>query len=157
MTIRTMFFSNVAAALRRAVWEAIPFEEEILMSEDQQWAKAALRAGHRIAYQPAAAVLHSHHYTLAQVFRRNFDSGASLVGIAEDTLGEMVGYELAHLRTGLGHFARRRQLGWIPRFLAYEATRAAAFSTGQRAKWIPLPLKRKLSLYRYHWDRPRRG
>jgi rhamnosyltransferase len=154
MTIRTMFFSNVAAVLRRSVWERFPFEEEILMSEDQQWAKAALRDGHRIVYEPAAAVLHSHHYTLEQVFRRNFDSGASLVGVAEDTLGEMIGYELAHLRAGLRHFAAHRQLGQIPRFLAYEATRAAAFSTGQRARWIPLPLKRKLSLYRYHWDRP---
>ena len=34
-----VFFSNVCSAIRRAVWEAIPFDDEIVMSEEQKWAR----------------------------------------------------------------------------------------------------------------------
>lgn len=151
MRIRQMFFSNVAAVLRREAWEAVPFDETLVMSEDQQWAKGVLRAGWKIVYEPAAAVLHSHHYSLAQVFRRNFDSGASLAGIAEDTPGELVRYELAHLKAGCRAFSAPRRWLQIPRFFAFEAARATGFAAGQRAERLPRRLRRWLSLHRYHW------
>ena len=151
MGIRTMFFSNVAAVLRRAAWEQVPFDDTLIMSEDQQWAKGVLLAGWKIAYAPEAVVFHSHHYSLAQIFRRNFDSGASLVGISEDRFADMARYELAHLQAGCRTFARRRLWLQIPRFLAFEATRAAGFAAGQREKWLPRAMKRLFSLHRYHW------
>jgi hypothetical protein len=96
-------------------------------------------------------VFHSHHYSLTQVFRRNFDSGASLLGISEDRFSDMARYELAHLGAGCRSFARRRQWFQIPRFLAFEATRAGGFAAGQREKWLPRRVKRLFSLHRYHW------
>ena len=36
-----------------------------------------LRAGYELVYEPAAAVHHSHRYSIAAAFRRFFDSGVS--------------------------------------------------------------------------------
>src|SRR5258705_5556824 len=80
--IRDIFFSNVCSAIRRDVWERIPFDDSLIMSEDQLWAKQVLLAGQRLLYEPGAVVFHSHNYGLREVVKRNFYSGASLLGIA---------------------------------------------------------------------------
>jgi rhamnosyltransferase len=124
------------------------------MSEDQLWAKQVLLAGERIFYEPQATVFHSHNYRLKEVFKRNFDSGLSLVGIAEDTFAEMAGYEIRHLRSCLEDLVRAGEWWWIFYLFAYEFTRAIAFAMGQRAHYLPRWIKRKLSLHQYHWSVP---
>ena len=47
------------------------------MSEDQEWSRRVLRAGYELVYEPEAAVHHSHRYSIADAFRRFFDSGVS--------------------------------------------------------------------------------
>jgi rhamnosyltransferase len=153
--IRDIFFSNVCAALRRDVWEQIKFDETLIMSEDQLWAKQALLAGHRLLYEPDAAVFHSHNYGLPAVFKRNFDSGASLAGIAEDTFGAMWIYEVRHLVRCMSTLLREANVLWIPYLLAYEATRTVAFLMGQRAQLLPRWMNRKLSLHKYYWEEAR--
>jgi rhamnosyltransferase len=150
--IRRIFFSNVCSALRREVWRAIPFDERLIMSEDQLWARQALAAGHRIVYEPAAVVEHSHNYRLGELFRRNFDSGFSLRGIADDSAADLVRYEASHLAAGVRYLLRSGAVGWIPYLLLYEAVRAAGFLCGGRALWFPRTLRRRLSLHSYFWD-----
>lgn len=150
--IRDIFFSNVCSAMRRDVWERIPFDETLIMSEDQLWAKQVLLSGQRLLYEPGAVVFHSHNYGLKDVFKRNFDSGVSLVGIAEDTFAAMVIYEARHLVHCVGRLLRGADLLWIPYLLAYEATRAIAFAVGQRAHLLPRWITRRLSLHKYHWE-----
>ena len=116
------------------------------------WAKQVLLAGHRLLYEPSAAVFHSHNYGLRDVFRRNFDSGAGLVGIAEDTFAAMVIYEARHLVQCVRILLYGADLLWIPYLFAYEATRATAFVVGQRARFLPLWIKRRLSLHKYYWE-----
>jgi rhamnosyltransferase len=150
--IKSIFFSNVCSAIRRDVWERIPFDESLIMSEDQLWAKQVLLAGHRILYEPAATVFHSHNYGLKEVFKRNFDSGASLVGIAQDSFAEMAGYEIRYLASCVKELVRSGDWFWVPYLFAYEATRATAFAAGQRAHLLPRRLRRRFSLHKYHWD-----
>jgi rhamnosyltransferase len=151
--IRSFFFSNVASAIRRSVWERIPFDETLIMSEDQQWAKQVVLAGHEIVYEPAAVVLHSHNYPLRDLFRRNFDSGCSLVGISHDPLTRLAAEELAYVVRGVRSLVCAGEVSWIPYFLLYEGTRALGFSLGQRSHQLPAWIRRSLSLHRYHWDR----
>ena len=65
LSMETTLFSNVNAAMPRAIWERFPFVEDIIMSEDQEWSRRVLLEGFSIAYEPTAAVRHSHNYTLA--------------------------------------------------------------------------------------------
>ena len=64
-------FDNVCAAVRRAVWEASPFQATPI-AEDLEWSRNVLLAGHAIAYASDAVVEHSHdrsaRYELARTW-----------------------------------------------------------------------------------------
>ena len=62
-------FSTVNAAIRREVWEEIPFGEAPIM-EDKLWQRRAVERGASISYQEDAAVFHSHDYDLGTLVRR---------------------------------------------------------------------------------------
>ena len=51
-------FSNAASGIRRSVWHEHPFTLPAV--EDLDWASRVVAAGWKIAYEPAAAVYHSH-------------------------------------------------------------------------------------------------
>lgn len=63
-------YSNVNSAARRERWEEEGYDESLLIAEDGAWARALAARGHRVAYAPRAEVIHSHEYTLSQVFAR---------------------------------------------------------------------------------------
>lgn len=63
-------YSNVNSAARRSVWETRPFDESLSIAEDRVWALSLQEQGHRVEYVPNAEVLHSHTYTLREVYRR---------------------------------------------------------------------------------------
>lgn len=69
------FFSMAASAIRRSVWERLPFDEELRYSEDADWVHRALALGWEIAYVPEACFEHSHAYDLAGHFRRRRGEG----------------------------------------------------------------------------------
>ena len=73
-----VYFSNTSSAIRRAVWEAIPFRRTSF-AEDAQWADAVLRAGYALAFEPSSVVVHSHDYSAVEQFRQNVDH---VVGMA---------------------------------------------------------------------------
>jgi glycosyltransferase involved in cell wall biosynthesis len=54
------FFHNANSMIRQAVWREIRFDEQIKGVEDRDWAKKVLACGHRIVYEPLAAVYHHH-------------------------------------------------------------------------------------------------
>jgi glycosyltransferase involved in cell wall biosynthesis len=151
LSIQSIFFSNVCSAIRRHVWERVPFDEHLIMSEDQQWSKKVLQLGYTILYEPAATVLHSHNYGLTKVFQRNFDSGCSLRGVAKDSLAHMASYELNFLLVGIRQLALWGCSSHIPYFLLHEAARSLGFALGQQSHLLPVRLNRRLSLHKYFW------
>jgi rhamnosyltransferase len=157
LNMQTTLFSNVNSAMPRAVWERFPFVGDIVMSEDQDWARRVLLAGMRIAYEPAAAVRHSHNYTLLGAFRRFFDSGASaerayLAGERESARvlrAAAIRYSRGEL-SWLWHTGQRR---WIPYAAVYESTKMAGLLLGANHARLPLALKRRLSALPSFWER----
>lgn len=75
-----VYFSNTSSALRRTVWEAIPFRR-LDFGEDADWADRALRAGYKIVFEPASAVVHGHDYSIIEQFRQNVDHNEAMVGL----------------------------------------------------------------------------
>jgi len=135
------FFSSAFGAVKRPVWERIPLPP-IVMSEDQAWALAALRAGHEIRYVPAAAACHGHAFSLGRAFRRNFDSGASLAQLGLS--GGMWAAALAHLARELRWVARQRGAVRVPYTLLYETVRMIGFQCGRMERVMPRALARTL-------------
>jgi rhamnosyltransferase len=66
------FFSNTSSAIRRKVWDEIPFQR-VDFAEDALWADQVIQAGYSIVFEPASVVLHSHNYNLIEQFRQNVD------------------------------------------------------------------------------------
>lgn len=58
--VKDSFFHNANSAIRRDVWEKIPFDETVTNLEDRVWAQEVLKRGYRIIYEPEACVYHYH-------------------------------------------------------------------------------------------------
>ncbi len=57
---RDSFFHNANSAIRRDVWEKVPFDEQVTNIEDRIWASKVLESGYHTVYDPEAAVYHHH-------------------------------------------------------------------------------------------------
>jgi len=71
------FASNANAAYRKSAWEKNRFVD-VPYAEDQLMARALLQLGWRKVYNPRAAVLHSHNFSVIEFFRRYVDEFAGL-------------------------------------------------------------------------------
>jgi len=147
------FFSNVAAAIRRSAWKQEPFADDIVMSEDQEWARRILRAGWQLVYESMAVVEHAHDYRLGQLLRRNFDSAASLRDLGGGTFAELAAGELAYLGRGIAALTRQGRAHALPHFALWEATRALGALLGRSARWLPRGLVMRLTHYPDSWRR----
>lgn len=67
---KTPFCNNANAAIRRSVWQNLPYDEELTGLEDVDWAKRAIDLGMKIVYRPESEVIHVHEETLRQIFNR---------------------------------------------------------------------------------------
>jgi rhamnosyltransferase len=128
--IGDIFFSNVSSALKRAVWQQVPFRDDVLMSEDQYWAYDVLRSGFEIAYEPTAQVRHSHNYSLRSLYARNWLSAASLRGLIADSRTGITRSAVSYIWEEAAYLVYQRKVHWLPYMLLYEATRSAGFACG---------------------------
>jgi rhamnosyltransferase len=62
-------FDNVCSAIRRSVWDQYPFPVASF-GEDIAWGKQVIEAGWAIAYEPEAAVEHSHRRPIFEEYAR---------------------------------------------------------------------------------------
>jgi glycosyltransferase involved in cell wall biosynthesis len=64
------FCNNANAAIRRALWESHPYDEDLSGLEDVDWAHWAVEQGYKLAYVAEAEVIHVHNETPRAVFNR---------------------------------------------------------------------------------------
>lgn len=136
-----ILYSSAFAAMRRDAWKRIPFPD-VVMSEDQAWAMAVLRAGYAVEYVPGATAWHGHRLSLGRAFRRNFDSGSSLgrLGVA----GGQWRSGLAHLGRELRWIATHHGIGAAGHAVLYESVRMLGFQVGRLESRLPHSLSRGL-------------
>jgi rhamnosyltransferase len=153
---RRGFFTDANACLARSAWEQVPFRE-IPYAEDRALAIDMLRAGYAKAYVPAAAVWHSHEYSVSEQLRRSFDEWRGLREVYGWREPAAPGYLLRQLRGELG--ATRRELARSDAPAARRWTTLAGVSRhnvvrqlgavlGSRADLLPTAVRRRLSLER---------
>ena len=58
--VKDYFFHNANSAIRRDIWEKVPFDDRAPNIEDRIWGKAVIEAGYNLVYVPEAAVYHHH-------------------------------------------------------------------------------------------------
>lgn len=147
-----IFFSNVNSAMRRDMLMSYQFDNAIIMSEDQEWAKRVLLDGFDTLYEPNAVVNHSHNYTLKTAFQRYFDSAYSLMEVTDDTFRNFTragfSYTMDELRYVMKNFPET-----VPFLFLYDFSKVAGTFLGRQAKRLPRRVCKMMSLHKYHWDR----
>ncbi len=66
------FANNANSAVRRDLWVKYPFDGSLSGLEDIDWAKHWMERGHKVIYEPRAALFHIHQETWRQVRRRYY-------------------------------------------------------------------------------------
>jgi rhamnosyltransferase len=77
---RRPLFSNANGAFRRSLWLEHPFDERVGGAEDIAWVRTMQQRGYLIAYQPTAAVYHSHGEPVLRHLRRASRDVPTVVG-----------------------------------------------------------------------------
>jgi rhamnosyltransferase len=145
------FFSDVSAAFRREVLLKYPFDETLIMSEDQQFSRDVQEAGYAVAYQPSSIVIHSHNYTLRAAFKRYFDSVYSLTVIFKSHgIGTSTSMGTKYLRKEVRYIATNYPW-YLPYYAAYNCAKIGGTLAAHLAPVLPRWLLRRISLHNYHW------
>jgi rhamnosyltransferase len=152
---RAFFCSNVCAAWSNVALDEIGGFSPTLSLEDTIAAAKLLSAGHRIAYCADAVVAHSHRYTLAQEFRRHFDTGY-VRARHRDLLFAAGGDERrgAAYGTAMMNQLLREQPWLMPYGMAHLMAKYAGYRAGFHGHRLPRSVKRRLSGQDYYWQEP---
>lgn len=130
-------FSNASCALRRATWEAVKFNEQLLSLEDGEWANRARAAGWKIIYQPRSMVSHSHPPRVENIYRRWFwRCYAAKLNLPKTREGSLIYLAYKTLLCGwldLKYLARHRLLRRFWQIPLYESVRQLGAYHGARA------------------------
>lgn len=154
---RPVFFSNVNSAIRRSIWENIKFPE-MLVSEDLEWAKRVLLAGHEIMYDSEAEVTHSHTRSLKQSFQLYFDYGAAMPvthtnPIIDYSFRNFIAEGLKLVIAEYRFMLQKKYWYWIPYAIIYDITKFLGIFLGTKQKYMPIQMKKALCKKKNHWDK----
>jgi rhamnosyltransferase len=154
--IRATFLSNSFSAYRRSALFAVGgFPANTIMAEDALVAGKMLMAQWKIAYVAEATALHSHPYSVADEFKRYFDTGvyhsheAWLLEQFGKASGEGKRFVFSELKA-----LWPRHLHLIPASGARTLAKLVGYNLGLREAKLPPKLRRRLSLHKRFWDPP---
>jgi hypothetical protein len=153
---RRGFFTDANGCVAKSAWQRVPFRE-IGYAEDRALALDMMCAGYATCYEPAAPVLHSHHYTQLQQLRRSFDEGRALhevFGGREPGSPRAIARRVrGELRAVLDELQREEQavgsrMASLAAVTSHQLIRALGGALGSRADSLPRSVRRALSLER---------
>lgn len=128
------FFSAVACAFRRELWDATKFPESGY-AEDLAWARECRLKGARFKLVLDSEVEHSHNYTIQELYRKKFRHGQTyrrIYGLKPALLVQAYQCTRELVRDFLYALSRGR-LDTIPYNVAYRITIHLALYKGSRA------------------------
>lgn len=151
--IKTFFCSNVCAAYRKSVYDAMGgFPLHTIFNEDMIFASRLIEAGKKIAYAADAKVWHWHNYGAVEQCKRNFDLAVSQVdygGLFAAVKSESEGIRL--VKATLLYFIKKHRYALIPHIIMQNGMKYLGYKLGQNYKRLPKWLILKISLNPSYW------
>ncbi len=125
------FFSAVACAFKRSLWEAHRFPEEGY-AEDLAWARSCVADGARLQFVPESVVEHSHNYSLRALYRKRHRQAVTFSD-SPNLIRQLYlcGREIVR---DLLHAGRARKLQTAPYNMAYRIAIHAATHAGLKSR-----------------------
>jgi GT2 family glycosyltransferase len=127
------FFSAVACAFRRELWEKHPFREQGY-AEDAAWARECSEAGACLRLVVDSVVEHSHSYTLKGLFQKHYRQAVTFaeIGAFRPNLGSQAYVCIREILRDILYACRRLQPHTIPYNMAYRVAIHAGLYKGLR-------------------------
>jgi rhamnosyltransferase len=152
--LKTIFVSNSFAAYRKSILSEVGyFKNGLIFGEDTCTVGRLLERGYRIAYVSEAKVYHSHNYTLAEEFRRSFDTG--VLHTTEkwllDTYGHAEGVGLKFIQSQLSTLIRQKKYSLVFDVLLRAAAKYSGYRLGRLFRKIPAACIPYLSMHKSWW------
>jgi rhamnosyltransferase len=150
---KSTFCSDAFGAYRREALESVGgFIVGTIFGEDLLTTAKLHLKGWSSAYVGDARVYHSHGYSFAQEFTRYFDIG---VGHARESSmlsqwGSLGGEGLRFVRSETRYLMAHEPLS-IPSAYLRTFLKYSAYHLGKKEKWLPVGLKRRMSMNRGFW------
>ena len=131
--IKAYFCSNVCALYRADLFAgAGGFPFPMIFNEDMVYAGRMMQKGYAVAYAAEAVVIHSHDYTAAQQFSRNFDLGVSQADHPEVFGGiSSEGEGMRFVKETVIHLLKKGAVGEIVPFLWRCRARLSGYRLGK--------------------------
>lgn len=151
--IKTFFCSNVCAAYRRDIFDALGgFVPHTIFNEDMIYAARAVYAGYEIAYAADARVIHSHNYTVRQQFSRNFDLGVSHAQYPEIFADVPPEGEGARLVKKTAVYLLRNHPFLLPKLVVQSGAKLLGYRLGKHYEKLPRRLVICCSSQKAYWN-----
>jgi rhamnosyltransferase len=151
--LKACFLSNSFAAYRVADLQAIGgFPSDVILGEDMSVAARMLMAGKSVAYVADACVYHSHNYSLAEEFRRYFDTGVFHVRSPWllQGFGTVNGEGLRFVCSELSYLCKQAP-HLLPSAIVRTCAKWLGYKLGRFEAYLPLKLKRMCSMHKGYW------
>lgn len=152
--IKAAFISNSFAAYRRtALMQVGGFPSRTILGEDTYVAAKMLLSSWDVAYCADATVFHSHDYGFVEEFKRYFDTGVfhGQEAWIRGSFGKASNEGIKFLVSELRYLWQHRPVLVISA-LVRTAFKYAGFQLGLRERYLPLWLKRRMSMHSHYWD-----
>jgi rhamnosyltransferase len=150
---KVFFCSNSFSAYRRSALNSVGgFPLDPIMGEDAIVAATMLKAGFKMAYVADATAYHSHSYTLAEEYRRYFDTRVfhEQNNWLIKEYGKPTGEGLKFVRSEL-NYVIRRQPAHIVKSISSIFAKWLGYKMGGFYRKMPLGLLKKLSMHKHYW------
>ena len=124
----TPFCNNANAAVRRSVWEDIPYDEDLTGLEDLDWARKAQERGYKVSYVAESPVVHVHEESWKRIvnrYRREAIAYQRIMGNQKMSPLEAARLFIGNTVSDYVHAAREGVL--VPNLMSIPAFRAAQF------------------------------
>ena len=151
--IKTYFCSNVCAMYRKSAYdEQGGFVRHTIFNEDMIFAGKLVQAGKAIAYCADARVIHSHNYSSAQQFHRNFDLGVSQAEHPEIFEGlKSEGEGVRMVCQTAGWLCRNGKVWLLPKLVTQSGAKYLGYRLGKNYRKLPEWMIRKCTMNQEYW------
>jgi len=147
-------FSDANSAIKKELLLENPYKNDIIVSEDYEWANRIMYKGYKVVYQPKAEVIHSHTYGLFSLFKRNFDIGVSYKYITN--FNDNVSFFKKGTKlfiTEVKCLIKVRKVYLLPSIFIRDIVRFIAINLGKSESIFPKYIKKHyLSAQRWYWE-----
>jgi rhamnosyltransferase len=154
--IRTCSCSNSFAAYRKSTLLSVGgFPETTILGEDVSVAARFILGNMIVAYVADAEVYHSHDYTMKEEFKRYFDIGI-FHSDQKDVLSRFQRAEsegIKFVKDEISYMKEQHELVRLPELLARTIAKYVGYSLGVNQKYIPVWMKRQISMHPHHWPK----